>query len=502
MKSPLAKTIGTAVRRTIAATFVAVILVMAIADKATMYAQAATVTTSCNCVIFRIDDIEDWWIHDVQAAVLNTFITNHTLLTPGMIMNSYGYDPEVVDTVQEGKDHGLFELALHGWNHVDYSTLSLGEQEQTIAEASTKLQTIHGEKSNIFITPYDILNSNTLTAMKNDGIGILSANLYADDGFLPQTFPSIDPSGITSIPYTVLYVDGSQPPGHNHKTLSQLLIEVNDSIAKRGWAVVLLHPQDFAKWDESGVAQDIVDTSQMSTLVKLISQLNYDGRSITSYAGLVSTIEANNPSPDKTRPSGSILSPMIGRTATLNSPFTVTGTASDNVAIQSVEVRAADATHSIGTNYVKASTSDNFAHWNFLLSIPSEAFTTIIARITDTAGNKQWVTSSLNIPYSGHDTIMPSVTITSPTVGQSVTPGSTITVRGTASDNVALQKVEVRATLPDGSAGTSYAQATLNNDGTWGFNLQLNDSALTTIVARASDTSGNQQWSTVNVTTN
>jgi peptidoglycan/xylan/chitin deacetylase (PgdA/CDA1 family) len=503
MKSILVKTIGTVIGRAVASILMAVIIVMAVGSEAIMYANASTATTSsCNCVIFRIDDIEDWWIHDVQAAVLNTFITNHALLTPGMIMNSYGYDPEVVNVVQKGKDDGLFELALHGWNHVDYSKLSLKEQQQTLADANAKLQIIHVERSNIFITPYDILDSNTLTAMKNDSIGILSANVYADDGFLPQTFPSIDPSGITSIPYTVLYVDGSQPSGHNHKALSQLLFEVDDSIQKRGWAIVLLHPQDFAKWDDNGVAQDILDTAQMSTLVKLISQLNYDGRTITSYSGLISMIEANNPSLDKTPPSGSILSPTIGSTVALNSPLTVTGDAYDNVAIQSVEVRATDATDSIGTKYVNATTSDNFAHWQSLLNSPSEAFTTLVARITDTAGNKQWVTSGLKIPYSGRDTIMPSVTITSPTAGQHITTGSSITVRGTASDNVALQKIEMRATLADGSAGTSYAQATLNNDGTWTLNLELKDSALDTIVARATDTSGNPQWSTANMIIN
>jgi peptidoglycan/xylan/chitin deacetylase (PgdA/CDA1 family) len=503
MKSTPAKTIGN-VSRTIAASIVAAILVMAFAGTTMRYAHAATATTPCNCVVFRIDDIQDWWIHDVQAVVLNTFITNDTMLTPGMIMNSYGSDPGVVDKVQEGKDAGLFELALHGWNHVDYATLSLKDQEQTLAEANAKLQTIHGEKSNIFIPPYDSLNRDTPTAMKDYGLGILSAHLFADNGFLPQTFPPADPSGIISIPYTVLYVEGSQPPGQNHKTLSQLLSEVNDSIANRGWAVVLLHPQDFAKWDGNGVAQNIVDADQMSTLVNLISQLNADGRTITSYRGLIDRVNSLPAPPDTTPPTGSIVTPSSNNSiVTLNTPFNVTGTASDDVAVKSVEVRAVNSADTDGTDYAQATTSDNFAHWRFNMSIPDRTFTRIEARITDTSGNQAWVASNVTVSSSGGpDTVKPSVTITSPTTGQSETAGSTITVTGTASDNVALQKVEVRATLPDDSDGTTYGQATLNGDGNWSFNLLLENSAFTTIVARATDTSGNQRWFAVSVTTN
>jgi peptidoglycan/xylan/chitin deacetylase (PgdA/CDA1 family) len=351
-----------------------------------------------------LDDIQDDWIHDVQTTVMDTFINSNTHLTPGMIMSEYGNDSTVVNKVQQGKDAGLFELALHGWDHVPYMNLPLSEQQKTLAMANAKLQKIHGEKSNIFIAPYNEINQDTLTAMKNDGIGIVSADLFDDNGFLPVTFPPADPSGIISLPYTVWYVDGDgpKPEGSNGKTVAQLKSEVDASIAQWGWAVVMVHPQDFATFDKNGEAQNTVNATQLSTLKIFIAQIKADGRTITSYQGLIDTVDntTNNPPPpkDTTRPTGSILTPADGSTVTLNTPFNVTGTASDDTAVLSVEVKAATDDDSDGTDYMNATTSDNFAHWSFNnLSIPDSSFTTIIARITDTSGNQQWVTSSVTI---------------------------------------------------------------------------------------------------------
>ena len=36
-------------------------------------------------------------------------------------MNYVGNDSKIINKVREGDKKGLFELALHGWNHVDYT---------------------------------------------------------------------------------------------------------------------------------------------------------------------------------------------------------------------------------------------------------------------------------------------------------------------------------------------------------------------------------------------
>jgi peptidoglycan/xylan/chitin deacetylase (PgdA/CDA1 family) len=268
-------------------------------------------SSSCNCVVFRLDDIQDFWLHDVQLATLDTFSDSDTKVTPGLIMNFYGRDEPIVAKIEQGKDAGVYELALHGWNHVDYAKLPLGEQEQTLVDANTKLEALHGSKSNIFITPYNSLNENTLVAMKDIGLEIVSADTDPDNGFLAPTYPALSSSSssnsthgiIKSIPMTVTFMDRHKPVGSNGKTLTQLKGEIDASVASHGWAVIMLHPQDFAIYKDDNdssnsssgkrIAQDAVNSTQIEVLKSLIKQLATDGRTITSFNGVVQFLGEN-----------------------------------------------------------------------------------------------------------------------------------------------------------------------------------------------------------------
>lgn len=292
---------------------ISVLIIFAGVTRAQQQALAAvlpsstTSSSSCNCVVFRLDDIQDFWLHNVQLATLSAFSDSNTQVTPGLIMNYYGVDTPIVAKIQEGRDAGIYELALHGWNHVDYAKLSLAEQEQTLADANTKLQALHGSKSNIFIAPYNSLNEDTLTAMKNTGLEIVSADADPDNGFLAPTYAASSSSSsslsaptthnstdeIKSLPMTVTFMDRHKPAGSNGKTLVQLKNEIDASIASHGWAVIMLHPQDFAVYSNnnnnsgSRIAQNTVNSTQIALLKSLIEQLAADGRTVTSFNGVV-----------------------------------------------------------------------------------------------------------------------------------------------------------------------------------------------------------------------
>ena len=252
---------------------------------------ASALSIGCNCVVFRLDDIQDSWIRDVQLVTLDTFLSTSTKVSPGIIMNAYGADDEIVKKMDQGKNSGLFELALHGWNHVDYGRLSLADQKSTLADANAKLNAIHEQKSNIFITPYNSMNQNTLTAAKENELKIISADLVADGSppFLPKTFPQANVNTVKSLPMTVDFIDRSRLPGPNGKNIALLADQIDASIANRGWAIMMLHPQDFASYSSDRKAQNVVNETQMSTLHDLVAKLKSDGRTITSFDKLVAS---------------------------------------------------------------------------------------------------------------------------------------------------------------------------------------------------------------------
>src|SRR5215467_213504 len=52
--------------------------------------------TSCNCVVFRMDDLQDNWIRTAQITGMNLFLSKKIPLTLAIIMNSIGNDSQVV----------------------------------------------------------------------------------------------------------------------------------------------------------------------------------------------------------------------------------------------------------------------------------------------------------------------------------------------------------------------------------------------------------------------
>ena len=69
-------------------------------------------TKPCNCVIFRMDDIQDYWIEQGQIAPMDLFLSKNQSLSLGLIMNGLGNDSKIIDKVKEGFNKGLFELAF------------------------------------------------------------------------------------------------------------------------------------------------------------------------------------------------------------------------------------------------------------------------------------------------------------------------------------------------------------------------------------------------------
>jgi hypothetical protein len=160
----------------------------------------------------------------------------------------------------------------------------------------------------------------------------------------------------------------------------------------------------------------------------------------------------------------------------------VTGTASDNVAVAKVELRVDNNAYQLASGTTS---------WSFSLNTAAYATGThtIYVRATDTSGNKAWASISLTF---GSDTVIPKVAISSPAPGATI--GGTVSVTGTALDNVGVAKVELRV---DNNA---YQLASGTTSWSFSLNTAAYASGSHTIYVRATDTSGNKAWANVSVT--
>jgi len=261
--------------------------------------KAFGMNNSCRCVVFRMDDIQDGYLDAEQLKIMDIFLSKGDPLTLGLIMHKFGNDSSILNKISEGYKKGLFELAVHGWDHNNYSDFSEKEQISSLYKANERMQSIFGKKSDIFIPPFNKFNNGTLNAIRQLGFKIMSSSIldqYRYD-LGKSTFISKEKEGnstkdIYYLPYTTDFKDfiGRSQIKFPIEVIAK---NIEANIEKYGYAVVLIHPQSFIKLDKRGHFFSLdankahMNGNDMKDLEYLISLLRQDGIVISSFHKLL-----------------------------------------------------------------------------------------------------------------------------------------------------------------------------------------------------------------------
>jgi len=190
------------------------------------------------------------------------------------------------------------------------------------------------------------------------------------------------------------------------------------------------------------------------------------------------TVNVNN---DKTAPTVSIASPTTS--ATVSGTINVTGTAADNVGVTKVQLFVD------GVAGVYGTASPFSFSWN--TSTATNAVHTITVKAYDAAGNVGSAAVSLTVKNSSTaDTTAPVISILSPLKGATVS--GTLSVQGTATDNVGVKTIQFYAdsTLVSSIATSPFAF-------TWNSTAVAN--GLHTLTLKAYDAANNVGSASVTV---
>jgi hypothetical protein len=223
-----------------------------------------------------------------------------------------------------------------------------------------------------------------------------------------------------------------------------------------------------------------LDTTPLTAGTHTISARASDSSGNTTVSSVGVSVKA---AADSTPPTISITAPVAG--STVGGTITVKGAATDNQAINGVQLSVD------GGPYQPASGTSS---WSVSLSTNGYANGShkLTARVVDATGNSATTTDTVSFSNTVADTTPPSVAINTPAAGATVS--GAVTVSGTASDNVAVAKVELSV---DGGA---YQPVT----GTSSWSLALASGSYAdgahTITARATDSSGNQTTASESLT--
>jgi len=244
---------------------------------------------SCNCVAFRFDNVQDYWLNDVQIEIMQTFIENKTPLTIGIIADVFGSDQKMVDFIKKDTQNqeNYLTIATKGIGLTSYTEYSQIEQSNNLKESIEIIESIFNKKPHVLIPPKNEFNSDTLSILKENQITHISTSLFTGESppfeltgqnfyRFPQTSSTGKYSSVTNLFEGNLY--------------QQTLNESISSIDNFGFAVISLQVQEFSKIENSTYVNS-VNTKQINELKKLFDALNAKGIKIVPISEINSNVE-------------------------------------------------------------------------------------------------------------------------------------------------------------------------------------------------------------------
>ncbi len=231
---------------------------------------------SCNCVAFRLDNVQDYWLDDVQTKIIDSFDSKDAGITVGIVGKAFGNDSKLVDYLKSKIPDGNIDVAINGWSFEDFTIFTKDQQSSLLEQSKTKMSNTLGVTPTVFMPPYEKTNNDTLYAMSSNNIGTISGSPALK---IPQ-----DLGTIHSYPANVFA--GVLAQDTNQSMLNdKMLSSINDAIKTNGYAVVILNFQDYAQGNASAKT-NVPDMEKIQDLQLLIDTIRNNGYRITTLGNM------------------------------------------------------------------------------------------------------------------------------------------------------------------------------------------------------------------------
>jgi len=237
--------------------------------------------TNCNCVVFRLDNVQDYWLDNVQAKVIDTFYKNNASLTIGIIGGAFGSDTKLEESIKPKVKSGIIDVGINGWNFEDFTISNETQQAQLLQYSKNKISEIFGVSPSVFIPPYGKFNNDTFYAMMDNHVYFISGNLES----------LIPPTGANKIYYyppTVFTGISSQGNTTQIITNDMILSSIQKNIQTNGYAIVTINFQDYAQ-NNGTVKINMPDNEKILKLQSLIDGVRNNGYRIITVKDISSS---------------------------------------------------------------------------------------------------------------------------------------------------------------------------------------------------------------------
>ncbi len=195
-------------------------------------------------IVFRDDDIAPFWSFHTIFNITETFRSHNVPHVMALIPIPFGRDigSDVIlgAYLKSIKNDPHIEFALHGNGHSfnEFGDLSVSEASFRIAEGLEIIETLTGIRPVTFTPPYHAYNNNTLVALRENNVNIISSG--TDDIYRGVAFREVD--NITHLPATTDFYNWDE---ERYNTADEIKTSCEYAMSVYDMCVILLHHHQF-----------------------------------------------------------------------------------------------------------------------------------------------------------------------------------------------------------------------------------------------------------------
>ena len=236
---------------------------------------AQSAQSTCNCVAFRLDDIQDWYLRVAAVDLMELFQQKKADLTIGIIGGFFGEDPHLVSFLQRVivNKNPTLEIASHSYNNKPLTNFDKNDQKTLLLKTNEKLLEVLGVTPKTFVAPLNAINDDILALLPELGFTHVTAHIEETHS-PPYPLENLELYYFPANTQTAKLM----PDGVTWEVQDRVVIfeEIRDFLKKYGFAVVMMHPYEFAT-TELGVYTGETDRQMIGKVGKLIDELRDEG---------------------------------------------------------------------------------------------------------------------------------------------------------------------------------------------------------------------------------
>ena len=255
--------------------------------------KTVTPKNACMCIIFRLDGVQGSSLSNVQMQIMDIFQKKNASLSIGVMGYGLPQGTQLVSYLKSNlkPGHASIEVANNGWNRENYASLSLSQQVLIMNKTNQELANVLGKKPNVFTPPNDMYDADTLKAIKQLKMNVISAAIWEEDKFVTTQGSLVtnkDSQGIYHMPsMTDFQIDNGDGTYWTSIPKGKILTSIDSHISKYGYDVFLLHPQNFATIVNETYS-NTVNKAYLDELASIIDYVKSKHIQITTFSNVVS----------------------------------------------------------------------------------------------------------------------------------------------------------------------------------------------------------------------